>query len=364
MKGHSLPHLKIPKVSFEGGASRLHGGLIAYLQLGRSHTYPADWLLCIVPFLAGGLDLFRFFVISVVMFFVHWVGFGENSLLDFTQGYDKSDPSKSHHPLSEGRLTVHQASNAIHWTKAFLVSIVAILTLQWAPNPLWAMISLLLWVVWGTAYNIGLDKENLFGFVPIVFCFVSMGAWGWFMSHDTMNLIGASYLLYAGAVIMFQIAWSGHLKDLAQKETSNLLVRLGAKTEPYTKGTESYEMFLPGKTMYLGVFMKAVGIVSLLWLAYTVLRPINFNDPYTISILTWVGLIVLGMVASLFLIVPQRLWLKPRELRNMSIMEIFSIFAPVPLMLPWVEAIPLLVFALAYFYFANKALWGVSYPKV
>jgi len=52
------------------------------------------------------------------------------------------------------------------------------------------------------------------------------------------------------------------------------------------------------------------------------------------------------------------------ELKRMSLMEILSIYAPIPLMLPWMDATVLMILGVIYFIGVNRALWGVSYPKV
>ncbi|GAH69804.1 unnamed protein product, partial [marine sediment metagenome] len=61
--------------------------ILDYLRLGRAQTYPADWLLVLVPFLTGvDVPLIRVIAMSVFMFFVHIISFGENSLHDYIGG--------------------------------------------------------------------------------------------------------------------------------------------------------------------------------------------------------------------------------------------------------------------------------------
>ena len=354
--------------------------ILDYLRLGRAHTYPADWLLVIIPFMYGGWNIFQVLILSVMMFGVHWSGFGENVVLDFTQGYDSIDPSKVHHPLSKGSISIHNASNAVHWMKALIGSFAVILVFLWSPSPVLAMAALMLWFVWGTAYNVGLSKESPLGFLPIVLCFVFMAAWGWFMSHPLLLPIGLAYLIYAGSVILFQTGWSGHLKDIEQREPSNILCRLGAHIKTSDLNHVSFEvgndhivkaedktfqMFYPGKALYLGLAMKSFGILALGYLAVLAIGlPLDLGNLYSLSLIAWTMLIIVGMFVSMMLLLPQREWIKSKELKSMSIMEIFSIFAPVPLLVPWPEAIILMAFAIGYFYLGNKKLWGVAYPKV
>lgn len=341
--------------------SGLLGKAKAYLQLGRAQTYPADWLLVMTPFLAGFPDLGQILILSVLMFFIHWASFGENSVLDFTQGFDKVDPAKSHHPLSDGRISIPSAMNAIHYTKA-LSSVAAILLIaQWSPNPTMAMAALFLWYAWGTAYNVGLSKTSVFGFVTIVLCFAAMGTWGWFLTHATLTPLGWAYIMYAATIILFQIAWSGHLKDLKQGERSNILVLLGASIhtvgDSQTLGDRNLKYFDPGMAKYLGFGMKIAGIVALSYLFLQV--------PFDIGKAVWFSLIIIGMTIMMFKMIPGHYWNRAKDLRMMSIMEILSIFAPVPLMLDPLTSLVILGFAITWFFVANRKLWGTTlYPKV
>lgn len=330
--------------------------LKAYLQLGRAQTFPADWLLVMVPFLHAGFNLVHFVILSVMMFFIHWATFGDNSLMDYTQGYDKIDPSKKHHPLMDGRISVHNAMNALVWTKSIFMVFATIFTLWISPNPPLAFVSLFMCFVWLTAYNQGLSKESLGGFFTITAAYASFGAWGWFLSHSILTPVGLGYVVYASSVILFQITWSGHLKDIKVKEKGNLLVHLGADVEAREDGTE---IFVPGtKVRILGYLMKIFGVVSLFYLTLSI-----GQVPFYVYI--WSAVLMAGMVYMITAVVDKRKWNKPKELRNMSIMEVFSIFAPAGVMLPWILAWPMMLFALAYFYFANLALWGTKgYPAV
>jgi len=337
--------------------------LISWLQLGRAQTYPADLLLVMVPFLVGFPDPFQILTLAILMFFIHWSSFGENSVLDFTQGYDRVDPAKSHHPLPSGKIDVSRAINVIHVSKALCAVVAIILMFSWSPNPALAMAMLFLWYVWGTAYNAGLSKETVFGFIPIVICFATMAAWGWFLMQPTLNAIGWTYVIYCGAVILFQIAWSGHLKDLEQFERSNLLIRLGARIETMSKiitvGNQiTSEYFNPKiKAMLFGLFSKGLGII-ILWSLF-------LQTGLQIDKLIWTFIITLGMFFLLIMLVIPRYWNKIKEMKKMSMMEVLSIFAPIPLLLNWGAAITLMVFAFAWFYLANKYLWGTRlYPKV
>ena len=319
-----------------------------YLRLGRAQTYPADWLLVLVPFLTGvDVPLVRVAAMSVFMFFIHIISFGENSLLDFTQGWDKVDPSKAHHPLSTGAISVPDAMSFIHWGKAILATIGCIMMFLWSPNPVMAMLCLFLWYVWGTAYNVGLSKVSLLGFLPICLCFTAMGGFGWFLSHELLTPSGWWYLAYVFTVILFQISWSGHLKEMGQAERSNLLIKMGARL------IDSW--FVPSWAIVYGICIKVAGVVIL-----GLILQLNF----TLARLVWylIAFASIGVMTGLLCLTHK--YVRPDELKRMSLMEIISIYAPIPLMIGWEDAFFFMLIGVVYFYAVNKALWGVSYPKV
>lgn len=360
--------------------------ILNYLRLGRAQTFPADWLLVLVPFLHGGASWWHVCIISVFMWFVHIASFGENSLLDFTQGYDKTDKAKAHHPLSMGTISVHDAMNFIHWGKNILMVIGCLFVFWWSPNPLWSMFGLFMWYSWGTAYNCGLSKESLFGFLSISICYLCMGVWAWLLSHKTLGGLGLLYLAYVFMTILFQISWEGHLKELGQRERSNILVKMGARLEEWAdlselllaivtdepiviedlktgkkqewikidiKETEFY--FVPGGARLYGCFVKGIGLI---------LGGLIMIQNYNL-----VGLVmgvILTTIALLYLhkLTKPRVYDRNRELFNMSIEEVATIFIPVAVMLPPLTALILMVLGAGYFFLINKMLWKVPFPKV
>lgn len=319
-----------------------------WLQFFRAQTAPATILLILTPYLTNAT---LFSLATVVIFFfallIHWVSFGHNSLMDTAMGYDLKDPSKSHHPLVSGRITLPIAHNVIHWGFCGLAVFAILLSLVFSPNPLYAVIAIFLWWVFGYAYNSGLSKESLVSFLPISICFTAMGAWGWFLSHNSLNTVGWLLLAYFFMTILFQISWSGHLKEMELKERSNILVKMGAKVEN--------GRFTPGYSMVYGAVIKFINV--------PILGGFLLFENFNVSRLVWLGFIIV-MVAHYQLVKP-RLYVRAKELRAMSMMEILTIYAPIPLVLPWLEATILMLFGVAYFWVMNKFLWGVaSHPRV
>jgi len=286
-------------------------------------------------------------IIGLFALFAHWISFGHNSLMDTAMGYDLEDPSKSHHPLVTGKITLTAAHNVIHWSLCGLSVVAIIISLSVSPNPLLAIICIFLWFVFGYSYNSGLSKESLLSFLPISICFTAMGAWGWFLSHGAMNRLGWFLITYFFMTILFQISWSGHLKELELRERSNILVKMGARVQE--------GVFFPGYAYAYGVAVKLVnlavgGLILLENLSH--LR------------LGWY--VALCCMAFYYLdkLTKPRKYMRGAELYGMSIMEIITIYLPIPLVLEWLEAFVLMLMGVVYFFAMNRLLWQKPYPRV
>ncbi|MEM2713463.1 MAG: UbiA family prenyltransferase [Candidatus Jordarchaeales archaeon] len=323
-----------------------------WLRLFRAQTAPATILLILTPYLtAASLYSFKTLYVSLFALLVHWISFGHNSLLDTAMGYDLKDPSKRHHPLVAGRITLQAAHNVIHWSLSALALAAILICLHFSPNPLNALISIFIWFVFGLAYNSGLSKECILGFVPISVCFTAAGSFGWFLSHNSLDYIGALYLAYSFCVILFQIGWSGHLKDLSLRERSNFLIRLGAEIKE--KNGAAY--FSPGKAWLFAWLVKGLNLLFaylLLWRNYTLVRLV-----ITVIFSTLI-------ISFLHQLTKPRRYLRNRELLLMSIMEILSIYLVPWLMLDPLTVIVLEIIGVVYFFGVNRWIWSAPFPKV
>lgn len=323
-----------------------------WLRIFRAQTAPATILLILVPYLTNA-SLFSILTLIIGAFalLAHWISFGHNTLLDFALGYDQKDPSKQHFPLHRGTITIHTAHNVIHWSLCGLAVAAAVLSLTVSPNPVMALTSVFLWFVFGYAYNSGLSKESLLGFVSISICFTAMGAWGWFLSHDSLNTTGWLYLGYVFFLILFQIAYEGHLKELEIKERSNLLVKMGTKVEV----ENDMKRFVPGKSWIFAWFVKGFNLLFgylLLWQNY---------NPVRLMITIFFSALI---ITSLYKLTKPRPYIRHKELMSMSVMEILTIYLAPWLMLDPLTAIILEVIGVVYFFSINKLLWATPYPAV
>jgi len=322
--------------------------LRAWLQLFRAQTAPATLLLVMVPYLENAQFLsIETLLLGFYFVLVHYFSFGHNSLLDTAMGYDVKDPSKVHHPLVSGVIKLSTAHNIIHFGLGTL-AVTGTLFSLYAANPVLAILCLFMFWTWGHCYNDGTSKTSLLSFLPICLCFTFLGAWGWFLSHSTINHFGWLLLAYFFMTILFQISWSGHLKELELREHSNILVKMGAKVE---NGN-----FEPSYAIVYGAVIKLVNIPILGGL----LLVFNFD----VFRLIWLCFMMILVCPYLSKLIRPREYVRERELLNMSIMEILTIYTPIPLVLPWLEAIILMVIGVVYFFGMNKVLWRVSYPAV
>jgi len=324
-----------------------------WLRVFRAQTAPATILLVLTGYLtAKSLYTLEALILLLYCLFIHWISFGHNSLMDTAMGYDLRDPSKKHHPLVAHRIKLSKAHNVIHWSLGILAILGAIISIYYSPAPLMALFCLLMFYAWGHAYNDGLDKESLLSFVPISLCFTFLGAWGWFLGNRDLSLLGITLIAYYFFTILFQIAWSGHLKELQIRERSNLLIKLGAKLDVNWKGEK---IFIPGNARYFGWSVKIINLIIGFFLM--------------IQKFTLVRLVISVILGSLVIyqlnqLTKKRIYNRGKELFNMSIMEILTIYFPLPIVLDYVTAIILMIFGVVYFFGINKILWKVPYPKV
>lgn len=329
-----------------------------FLQIGRVQTFPASLCLVMVALLAPSavVDSWLAAAIFPLVWLLHFVGFGLNSYLDTAMRYDIRDPAKRTHPLVSRKVSLSSACRVLNWGACLAVLFAAIVTLR-AQNPTLALVAFLIYTVFGYAYDCGLSKESLWGFGAISISFAALAAWAWFLSHETIGTLGWVLISYVFFTILFQISWSGFIKEMGVRERSNLLIRLGASLGSFfvsgKQGGRIY--FVPGNSIYYGWAVKIINLFLGGLLLYLVF--------------SWQGLVSLlffGSMALYFLhqLTKRREYVRDRELVNMSAMEIATIFLPISITVP-VPALALMIFGVAYFWVCNKVLWGVSsHPRV
>jgi len=325
----------------------------AWLQLFRAQTWPATFLVIIVPYLTANslLDI-RTLILILLTIGIHYTSFGLNSLMDYAMVYDQRDVNKKHHPLISGAIKLSKAHNVIHWGLGILTVAAAGITLLISPASALAIFFLTVWVAFGHAYNDGLSKESLFGFLAISLCVTGSSAWGWLLSHNSLSTLGLIYLGYVFFTILYQISWSGFVKEMQVGEKSNIIAKMGAYLHVGNWGGKE---FVPGRARFYAWFVKGTNLAFgwiLLWLNFSLVR--------------LVIVVLLGSAIAFYLCktTKQRPYDRGKELMQMSMMEILTIFLPIPLLLGPAEAAVLMLAGVVYFFVINKILWGTLYPRV
>jgi len=320
--------------------------LVHWSQLFRSQTAPATILLVVVPFLLGGGVLFSWVGVVVLLFawLVHLFSFGHNSLMDTQGGWDIEDKWKQHHPLVNGSISLGVAHNVVHSGVVLLGVLSVILAWCLPGNRFLVVVCFCLFVVTGHAYNDGMSKSTVWGFVPITISFMMLSLFGYYLVATKMNWLMLGVVVYFGLALMFLISYSGHLKEI-ETGGANLLRRLGARVEG--------GVFKPGVAGFYGWGVKVLNLLVIWYILGQVAT----------CVVVWVvcGFLVVGILYLLVGLTTIRLWDRNRELRRMSLMEIATTYLLVVVLLPvigYVEGVVLMVGGVVYFVVCNRLNWG------
>lgn len=346
----------------------------SWLQLFRAQTAPLSIIIVLAAYLNGAWEPLMAIFLIIIVGLSHFASYGHNSLMDTIMGYDTKDPSKQHHPLISGVISLTAGHHVIHLGLIILTLITILVTINISPAPLAALVCLIMWVIFGQAYNDGLSKESLLAAPIISLMTCSMVAWGWLLSHSEITPICIFYLIYVFLLIMFQISWDGSLKDLRMPEKSNLLVKMGVEikkkqiktysllnNKKYVVHMVDYIVIPPKATMY-AVTLKMLSLSTILMIVVVV--------PF-IPWLTW--LILTIWITSVFMasfyfwrdLILNRVWDHESLLRDMSLEQICAIYLPIPLLVHPILAVLLMIGGIIYFWGMNRFLWSSTFfPKV
>jgi 4-hydroxybenzoate polyprenyltransferase len=216
----------------------------AYTRLTRFHTVPLEMVPATVGAVVATGGLFNRQVLPWVVFgaLYHLVVYGQNSLEDWRRGWDKDDPNKQHHPLNAGMMSQREASLFVYGLFALTVGY----TVAIAGN--WLAIALFLTglPITGSLYNI-VGKRTRWKFLFIAYAHTTVFAVPYFAiagAVDTAFIVGCLYLF---SWVVFQIAVSGEVKDMAQDE-ANFLKALGSRVE--SSGDGYLVTFSPGAKLF------------------------------------------------------------------------------------------------------------------
>ncbi|MGC9084228.1 MAG: UbiA family prenyltransferase [Anaerolineae bacterium] len=313
------------------------------MQLSRMHTAPSEMFGLALAGYIGGMRLPQLLLLVLLGWMVHVAGFGMNSLVDYLHGYDAADPSKRHHPLPSGRLTVAQAMSFVFAMQLASVFYFMILSRSYIADAAFAA-----YVASGWIYNLTAKEHK----VPAMFELgVSMGAL-FLAGAALLGILNPTIILasiYTGIVAVYQIGVDGDLKDLdARTPERNVLRDLGTYVDDSgtmhtsrggyalalsVSAAKAVAFALVAATIspIWGIAMGAMGAITFTYFALAMMRPGPFDHA--------------------------------RRLKIIGLCEVWSYVALVialfPLMLSWAPiAVALyLVAPVAYYYAMNRIMW-------
>lgn len=196
--------------------------MLKWLRLFRAQTAPAT----VIPITVGGLfasvNGFWLAYLATVATILHFASFGHNSVLDYLLGFDRYDPSKKHHPLQQGEISVVKAL----WIINVLLYISGLLLIVYVAytGSLVGLVFLFSYMTWGYAYNNGLDHLTKMSWLPISLCFGFGATLGYTLSAPSPDPVITILLFSWGFItVLYQIAFEGNLKDVGNPAEVNML---------------------------------------------------------------------------------------------------------------------------------------------
>jgi hypothetical protein len=316
-----------------------------WLQVFRAHTAPATIILVLVSYLVGGGNLFTFdsLFLGIFALLCHWFMYGHNSLMDTVSGHDLRDKHKAHHALVRGAISLESAHKVIH-SGLFILTIIGIwLAVKGNGNPFLAMVWFAIFISAGHAYNDGLSKSTIWSFVPITICFTAFSIFGYYVAAPEMTNLMFCVALYFAVTLLFQISFSGELKEITEKE-ANLLKYMGARV--------SNNRLELDKAKYYGWLVKLVN----LGVGCYIIFQFGFN------LLSIALFALLAALAIYFCheLTKDRIWDRNKSLVHIALEEIATIYIMPTILIPIIglaASATLMVFGIIYFMVYNFFLW-------
>jgi len=309
----------------------------------------------VLGYVLAGNPLFDLRALAWALFALiyHAFGFLQNNILDLD--YDRKDPSKAHHPLITGEITVEKAM-ALDVLLLFLMFGVQIALAPGQPIP---SIVLCISTILGTLYNYKCKRSLLgpvfitgaFGtlvMVPYLSYGVSLKPFRLEFSLLMTFLVGFSVFL-----MLYQISVEGYLKDMKQVDEVNLLRAMGS-----TLNNDELKLSLQAE-----VYANSLAAAKALMLAgiFVVARTAM-----------WAFLGCLAMTIAFYhfsakLVAPGAFH-HDKRVKQMALVEVFSYFAlvfAIEGVIGWMGVVALIALSMLWFVVMNKVMWRtVVTPRV
>jgi len=324
-----------------------------WFQLFRAQTAPATTLSLVTPLLISGCNnILLILILFILAHPIHYFCFGHNSLMDYW--LDKEDPSKKHHPLPSGKISIESATKVLLYGQIIVFIILLIIILYYSLNPILSLTFLLFYILFGHAYNDGLDHRTTHSWIPISLCFASfpLVTYTFFKTIDNIAIL---IFLWAFIVQIYEIALLGNLKDLWNPfEKYNLLRRFIIY--------QSNDIIVLNKSL-LCFFLFLRGVIStllLLIMFYLLKLPLE-------NLICLIVLTIIELYAVLSIHIELQSYKPKNRDKLLSLFglaestEFFRFTTLVPITFTFI----LITYGLIYFVLANKLLWGTRLgPKV
>lgn len=324
------------------------GKVVDWLRLFRAHTAPATVMCLLVPYLlAGGRNVVDFAVLFVLGHLLHFFSFGHNSTMDYW--LDIYDPSKKHHPLVSGRIQLFDAHKVVHYGGC--LTAIAVVLYSIYRNPI-SLAPFLLYVVFGHAYNDGLDHLTYHSWIPISFCFAFLSMYGYVLAVGSVTVVSVAISVWCFLVMVYETAFEGSYKDLWNPlEETNLLRRYQVSANPPVIRSDVAMVFF--------ILRSVVNTSVILLLAILLLRQLHYLTLALLVLLT-----VLEVVFSYKLYRYASSGARREDVLDLfgkaEVTEFFRIAS-----LTGYFVFFFVVYGLVYYVLMNRVLWGTKFgPRV
>ncbi len=326
----------------------------AYTRLTRFHTVPLELVPATVGAVVATGGLFNRQVLPWVVFgaLYHLVVYGQNSLEDWKRGWDKDDPNKQHHPLNAGMMSQREASYFVYGLFALTIAY----TVAIAGN--WIAVALFLTglPITGSLYNT-VGKRTRWKFLFIAYAHTTVFAVPYFAIAGTVDTALVVGCLYLFSWVVFQIAVSGEVKDMAQDE-ANFLKALGSTVEP--SGDDYLVTFSRGAKLFSygsRVVTVALGVAfgHLVARRYDTVESALAGLGLTELMLAGVGALSLVLTWSMLQDGPFN---RTERIATMSKIEATSV------LILLVAAVPVIGMPAAVFLFLGSGVWVMVFNKI
>lgn len=305
--------------------------------------------------LAGGSNLLFVGLWALWGVLYHAWGFLQNNLRDYQ--HDKADPSKQNFPLVKGVVSYRLASKIDDWLFALTVVMGVVLGVGLAPG-LGGGLFLLTGLTFGTLYN-KYSKRSLLAPFYISLAFSSLPLISYFATTSRVTLSIVLLWAYVFFLMMWQISYSGYLKDI-DSDKVNLLRKLGMGIVK-EKNNGTIHLAPSRRTELYGYFLRLSTIFLLVPL-------ITLYSPILWVVLAELLLTFIMLSVGADLVFLSGIWDHHRAVMKMALVEILVYYSLVVALtgllgMPWV--IFLLAYPTVWFSVFNRIAWKtVVTPRV